>query len=66
MARRHETPQNRAKLIGNQITTAANHLTNRWSRPLAAVKSTSDFMKPFLVFATSTAASGGSTPVTLS
>jgi hypothetical protein len=27
-------------------------LTNRWSEPLAAVKSTFDFMKQFPVFAT--------------
>jgi hypothetical protein len=36
------------------------HLTNRWSQPLAAVKSTFDFMKQFSVFATLAAASGGS------
>jgi hypothetical protein len=35
-------------------------LTNRWSQPLVAVKSTFDFMKDFLVFATLAAASGGS------
>jgi hypothetical protein len=36
------------------------HLTNRWSQPLAAVKSTFDFMKQFSMFATLVAASGGS------
>jgi len=36
--------------------------TNRWSQPLAAVKSTFDFMKPFSMFATLAAASGGSAP----
>jgi hypothetical protein len=35
-------------------------LTNRWSQPLAAVKSTFDFMKQFRVFATLAAASSGS------
>ena len=35
-------------------------LTNRWSQPLAAVKSTFDFMKQFLMFATRAVASGGS------
>ena len=35
-------------------------LTNRWSQPLAAVKSTFDFMKPFSVFAALAPASGGS------
>ncbi len=39
-----------------------NHLTNRWSQPLAAVKSTFDFMKQFLKLATLAAASGGSAP----
>jgi hypothetical protein len=33
-----------------------------WSQPLAAVKSTSDFMKQFSEFATLAAASGGSAP----
>jgi len=37
-------------------------LTNRWSQPLAAVKSTFDFMKQFSKFATLAAASGGSAP----
>jgi hypothetical protein len=37
-------------------------LTNRWSQPLAVVKSTFDFMKPFSIFATLAAASGGSAP----
>jgi len=35
-------------------------LTNRWSQPLAVVKSTFDFMKQFLMCATLTAASDGS------
>ena len=30
----------------------SNHLTNRWSQPLAAVRSTFDLMKQFSVFAT--------------
>jgi len=34
-------------------------LTNRWSQPLTAVKSTFDFMKEFFIFATLAAASGG-------
>jgi hypothetical protein len=38
------------------------HLTNRWSQPLAAVKSTFEFMKQFPVFITLAAASGGSAP----
>jgi hypothetical protein len=37
-------------------------LTNRWSQPLAAVKSTFEFMKQFLVFATLAPASGSSAP----
>jgi hypothetical protein len=37
-------------------------LTNRWSQPLAAVKSTFDFMEQFFTFATLAAASGGSAP----
>ena len=40
----------------------ASHLTNRWSQPLAAVKSTFDFMKQFPMFAALAAASGGSAP----
>ena len=39
-----------------------NDLTNRWSQPLAAVMPTFDSMKQFFVFATLTAASGGSAP----
>jgi len=35
-------------------------LTNRWSEPLAAVKSTFNFMKQFSMFTTLAAASGGS------
>jgi len=35
-------------------------LTNRWSQPLAVVKSTLNFMKEFSMFATLAAASGGS------
>ena len=38
----------------------SSSLTNRWSQPLAVVKSTSNSMKEFLVFATLGAASGGS------
>jgi hypothetical protein len=34
-------------------------LTNHWSQPLAAVKSTFDFMKQFPEFAALAAASGG-------
>ena len=41
---------------------AANGLTNRWSQPLAAVKSAFDFMKQFSMFATLAPASGGSAP----
>jgi hypothetical protein len=37
-------------------------LTNRWSQPLAVVKSMFDFMKQFSVFATLVPASGGSAP----
>jgi hypothetical protein len=37
-------------------------LTNRWSQPLAAVKSRFDFMKRFSMFATLAPASGGSAP----
>jgi hypothetical protein len=40
----------------------SNHLTNLSSQPLAVVKSTFDFMKEFSMFATLTAASGGSAP----
>lgn|GEM_PF-4076398 len=36
-----------------------NHLTDRWSQPLAAVMSTFDFMKQFLVFVALALASGG-------
>ena len=38
------------------------HLTNRWSQPLAVVKSTFDFVKLFSMFATLAPASGGSAP----
>jgi hypothetical protein len=37
-------------------------LTNRWSQPLAAAKSTFDFMKQCSMSATLAAASGGSAP----
>ncbi len=40
----------------------ADHLTNRWSQPLAVVISWFDFMKQFSMFATVAAASGGSAP----
>jgi hypothetical protein len=36
-----------------------NHLTIRWSQPLAVVKSTFDCMKQFLMFSALAAASGG-------
>ena len=39
-----------------------NDLTNRWSQPLAVVKSRFDFMKQFSMFAVLAAASGGSAP----
>ena len=39
-----------------------SHLTNRWSQPLAVVKSMFEFMKPFSMFAVLAAASGGSAP----
>jgi hypothetical protein len=45
--------------IGRSVSDA-QHLINRWSQPLAAVKSTFVFMKQFFVFATLAAASGGS------
>ena len=44
------------------ISSHTKCLTNRWSQPLAAVMSTFDFMKRFLMFATLTVASGGSAP----
>jgi hypothetical protein len=37
-------------------------LTNRWSQPLAAVKSTFDLMKQLSIFSTLAVASGGSAP----
>jgi hypothetical protein len=37
-----------------------NHLTNRWSQPLAAVMTTFNFMKQFSMFAALAPASGGS------
>jgi hypothetical protein len=37
-------------------------LTNRWSQPLAVLKSTFNFMKQFSMFATLATASGGSAP----
>jgi hypothetical protein len=40
----------------------ANHLTNRWSQPLAVAKSTFDLVKQFSIFATLALASGGSAP----
>jgi hypothetical protein len=40
-------------------------LTNRWSQPLADVKSTFDFMKAFSEFAALAPTSGGSAPVSL-
>ena len=47
-------------LVQSPVCYHISHLTNRWSQPLAAVKSTFDFMKQFSVFATLAAASGGS------
>jgi hypothetical protein len=41
---------------------ASEDLTNRWSQPLAAVKSTFDFMKQFPMFAALAAARDGSAP----
>ncbi len=41
---------------------APEDLTNRWSQPLAAVKSTFNLTKQFSMFATLAAASGGSAP----
>jgi len=38
------------------------HLTNRWSQPLAGAMRTPDFMKQFSMFATLAPASGGSAP----
>jgi hypothetical protein len=46
--------------MSSQCIFHTNHLTNRWSQPLAAVMFTFDFMKDFLKFATLAAASGGS------
>jgi hypothetical protein len=39
-----------------------NHLTNRWSQPLAVAMRRFDFMKQFLMFASLGPASGGSAP----
>jgi len=39
---------------------SATDLTNRWSQPLAIVMIRFDFVKPFSMFATFAAASGGS------
>jgi hypothetical protein len=44
------------------ILDAMNDLTNRWSQPLAVVKSTFNLMKELFMFATLAAASGGSAP----
>jgi len=44
------------------ISSHTKCLTNRWSRPLAVVMSTFDFMKQFSMVATLAAASGGSAP----
>jgi hypothetical protein len=46
--------------MSNQCIFHTNHLTNRWSQPLAAVMFTIDFMKQFPVFTTLILASGGS------
>ncbi len=42
--------------------TVARSLTNRWSQPLAAVKSTFNFMKQFSMLRKLALASGGSAP----
>jgi hypothetical protein len=47
-------------IFERQRRCGGNHLTNRWSQPLAAVKSTFDFMKQSWMFATFASASGGS------
>ena len=44
------------------LVSTRNHLTNRWSQPLAVVKRTFDFMKLFAMFVTVALASGGSAP----
>jgi hypothetical protein len=44
------------------ITCHIQRLTNRWSQPLAVVKSTFDFMNQVPMFATLVLASGGSAP----
>ncbi len=44
------------------MPSSRRHLTNRSSQPLAAVKSTFDFMEQFPEFATLAPASGGSAP----
>jgi hypothetical protein len=49
-------------LVATAVSVFVAILTNRWSQPLAAVKSTFDFMKQFSMFATLAAASGGSAP----
>ena len=41
------------------VSITRTHLTNRWSQPLAAVKSTFEFTKQFSIFATLALASGG-------
>src|SRR5207248_8590657 len=43
-----------------QVAWNAKGLTNRWSQPLAVVKSTFDFMKQFPMLGTFAPASGGS------
>ena len=52
----------RDALIQNPIINDAEGLTNRWSQPLAALKSTFNFMKQFSMFTTLALASGGSAP----
>jgi len=49
-------------LLLHSFHTTGSALTNRSSQPLAAVKSTFDFMKLFQMFTTLAAASGGSAP----
>jgi hypothetical protein len=39
-----------------------NHLTNRWSQPLAVAMRTFDFMREVSMLATLAPASGGSAP----
>src|SRR5438270_5911065 len=55
-------PTNLSKASTSPMISHVNHLTNRWSQPLAAAMSRFDFMKQFSMFATLAAPSGGSAP----